>query len=117
MCTHTITLSKNINGQLAHCQPQKVYQLHFNNLFLEFTRAELESFKRYVATIDVNFWEACPDRVALSRKIPIPTLQGNLVLMFNQQELCSLKDIIFERTAKPHQPLQTSEVDYLFVLN
>ena len=117
MCQNTITLSKNEDGHLVYCKTCKVRYLYFKNLYLEFTDREFKAFQRYVSEIDVRFWQSCPKRVSLKRKIPIPTMQRNLTLIFNQQELKSLKDIVFEDTAKPNTPVGASEIDYIQILN
>lgn len=65
------TLSKNLNGQFAFCENCHVYHLHFNNIYLEFTPRELKAFQKFVAEIDVDYWESCCQRALLKRKIPI----------------------------------------------
>ena len=44
-------------------------------------------------------------------------MQQNLAMVFNQQELESLKDLIFERTKKPNTQITVSEIDYTTFLN
>lgn len=117
MCTETITLSKNKNGYLAHCSTCEMYRLYFNNIYLEFSEVEFESFKRYISEIDPSLWYSCTDRATQQRNIPIPTMQSNLVLTFNQEELDSLRDIVFELTSRPNTPIGPSEIDYLLILN
>ena len=111
------TLSKNLNGQLAFCKNCNVYHLYFNNIYIEFTSKELEPFQKFVIEIDVDYWESCCQRASLKRKIPIQTMQQNLAMVFNQQELESLKDLIFERTKKPNTQITVSEIDYTTFLN
>nr|WP_293301466.1 DUF6686 family protein [Allomuricauda sp.] len=117
MCYRTKTLAKNEEGQLLYCNECNCYHLYFNNLYLEFTKREFNAFKRYVSEIDVDLWESCPNRTSLKRRIPIPTLQTNLVLTFCQQELQSLKNLIFEETSKPNTPISAMEIDYIHILN
>lgn len=117
MCHNIITLSKNLNGQLAHCKTCNVYHLFFNNVYLEFTPRELKVFQKFVAEIDVDYWQSCFQRASLKRKIPIQTMQQNLAMVFNQQELEKLKDLIFERTKKPNAQITLSEIDYTTYLN
>lgn len=117
MCHNIKTLSKNLNGQLAYCASCDVYHLYFNNIYLEFTPGELKTFKLFVSEIDVDYWESCCKRGLLKRRIPIQTMQQNLAMVFNQQELQSLEDLIFERTKKPNIPLTITEIDYTSFLN
>jgi len=117
MCHNIKTLSKNLNGQFAHCKSCNVYHLYFNNIYLEFTPREMKAFKRFVSEIDVEYWESCCQRATLKRKIPIQTMQQNLAMVFNQQELKSLKDLIFEHTKRPNAPLNVTEIDYTSYLN
>jgi len=117
MCHNIKTLSKNLNVQLAHCKTCNVYHLYFNNIYLEFTPRELIAFQKFVAEIDVNYWESCCRRALLKRKIPIQTMQQNLAMVFNRQELESLKNLIFGQTTKANSPLSVTEIDYTFFLN
>ncbi len=117
MCHNIKTLSKNNDGQLAHCKSCNVYHLYFNNIYLEFTPREMKAFKQFVSEIDVEYWESCCQRAMLKRRIPIQTMQHNLAMVFNQQELESLKDLIFERTKKPYTPLRVYEIEYRQFLN
>lgn len=117
MCYQINTLSKNECGQLAHCTNCDVYHLYFNNIFLEFTKGELKAFQHFVSEIDVDFWESCCQRALLKRRIPVQTMQQNLAMVFDQQELESLKDLIFERTKKPDTPLRVCEIEYRQFLN
>ena len=117
LCHKLITLSKNKHGQLLHCKACQMTQLYFNNFYLEFTERDFRAFKRYISEIDIQFWESCPNRASLKRKIAIPTMQHNLVLIFCQQELQSLKDIVFENTTGPDRPIAVSEIDYTQILN
>jgi len=117
MCHNIKTLSQNLNGHFAFCKNCKVYHLYFNNLFFEFTPRELKAFKKFVAEINVDYWESCCQRALLKRRIPIQTMQHNLAMVFNQQELESLKDLIFKKTIKPNEVLKDTEIDYTLFLS
>ncbi len=117
MC-HTIkTLAKNGMGKLSCCDTCQVFFLQFNNLFIEFTDKELATFQEYLTNMDVEYWECKNQCKVMKRRIPITTLQKNLVLMFNQQEFAALKDLVFRNTTKPDHTLSISEIDHLFILN
>lgn len=77
----------------------------------------MKAFKLFVSEIDIEYWESCCQRAMLKRKIPIQTMQHNLAMVFNQQELESLKDLIFKHTKKPNAPLKVTEIDYTSFLN
>ncbi|GGG39146.1 hypothetical protein GCM10011344_45030 [Dokdonia pacifica] len=117
MCHQVKTIAKNCDGQLSFCENCQVYHLTFNNLYIEFTARELESFKRYVSGIEVEYWEMKYERMVIKRKIPIQTMQQNLSMMFNKQELLSLKDLIMQKTQKPFENLSLLDIDYTFFLN
>ena len=117
MCHKIYTLSRNKEGCLQHCHACNMYSLQFNNLYLELTPKELRSLQKYVLEIDVDFWEACPKRSCLKRKIPIPTLQHNLILTFSQKELESLKDLIFENALAAKRFNKAADIDYNHQLN
>ena len=117
MCHQTNTISKNIHGQLSFCTGCKVYHLIFNNLFFEFTQRELTAFQKYVDQIEVGYWETKYDRMVMKRKIPIQTMQQNLSIMFNREELQSLRCLISQNTKKPNDNLKVLDIDYQFFLN
>jgi hypothetical protein len=97
MCHQVKTIAKNCNGQLSFCEGCKVYHFMFNNIYIEFTKKELKAFQKHVNDIEVEYWEMKYDRMIIERKIPIGTMQQNLSMMFNRQELDSLKDLIFQK--------------------
>ncbi|WP_430906779.1 DUF6686 family protein [Maribacter sp. 2-571] len=117
MCHELSTLSKNNDGALLYCEACNIYHLIFNNIYLEFTKAEMRAFQRFVTTIDIEQWETCCNRVMFKRKIPIQSMQQNLALIFNRRELLSLKDLIFQRTRKPESTIPLIEIDYQSCLN
>ncbi|MFT5892447.1 MAG: hypothetical protein ACI9Y7_002557 [Dokdonia sp.] len=117
MCHKVKTIAKNCDGQLSFCTSCKVYHLTFNNLYIEFTPRELHAFRHYVSGIEVEYWEMKYERMVMKRKIPIQTMQQNLSMMFNKQELVSLKELIMQKTQKPFQNLSLLDIDYTFFLN
>lgn len=117
MCHRVKTISKNCDGQLSYCEDCNVYHLTFNNLYIEFTPHEMKSFQKYVREIEIEYWETKYERMVIKRKIPIQTMQQNLSMMFNRQELASLKDLIMQTTKKPFTKLSVLEIDYIFFLN
>ncbi len=118
MC-HTIkTISQTKNGHLLKCNDCNIYTLMFHNLFFEFSTKEFENFKLYIRDIEVDYWKHKNSCTYFKRKIPIPTLQQNLVLLFNKSELEELKFLvlIYEKN-NSQQILCVDEIDYTLYLN
>ncbi|OBQ55151.1 hypothetical protein VQ01_10280 [Tamlana sp. s12] len=95
-----------------------MYHLEFNNIYLELSEGEFQQFKDYVEDIEIDYWEHRYACAKVRRKIPIPSMQPNLVLMFRRQEINELKKLlnfsyieVFERT------LYVSDIDYTLILN
>ncbi len=117
MCHQVKTIAKNCNGQLSFCENCKVYHLTFNNLYIEFTQEEMKAFQNVVEAVEIEYWGMRYEGVAMKRKIVINTMQQNLSMMFNRQELASLRSLIMETTVKPFCELSVQEIDYLFFYN
>ncbi|WP_394746944.1 DUF6686 family protein [Spongiimicrobium salis] len=117
MCSQVKTIAKNGYGQLSFCRSCNVFHLTFNNIYIEFTTGEMEAFQKFVRGIDVEYWETRYDQMPVERKIPIQTMQHNLSMIFNKQELEALKDLVLERTTKPFSKIGTLDIDYIFFLN
>ncbi|MFT4848139.1 MAG: hypothetical protein ACI83B_000665 [Sediminicola sp.] len=117
MCHQIKTIAKNCNGELTYCENCKVYHLTFNNLYIELTSQNMTSFQKFVNSIEVDYWEMKYEGMPMKRKIPIQTLQQNLSMMFNRQELQSLKDLIFQNTKMADKNLSLLDIDYMLFLN
>ncbi|MEP1487415.1 MAG: DUF6686 family protein [Algibacter sp.] len=119
MCDNNIKiLSKVKSGELSVCKACKIYHLEFNNIYLEFNRREFEQFKDYILDLEMDYWEHKYARVKMKRKIPIPSMQPNLVLMFRRQEIKELQKLltqINENTFNTY--LEVNDIDYKFILN
>ena len=56
---------------------------------------EFGYFLEYINSIDLNYWKnQFNSFAACKRNIPIPTNQGNLILVFNEDEFLLLKAIV-----------------------
>lgn len=117
MCHQVKTIAKNCNGNLSFCADCRRYHLTFNNIFIELSRKEMRAFKKFVGEIKMEYWENKYDGQVMERKIPIPTMQSNLVLLFNKQELESLKELIFWKKRKSQVFLSVLDIDYTLFLN
>ncbi|AUP80629.1 DUF6686 family protein [Flavivirga eckloniae] len=116
MCCQN-TIAKNYSGQLSFCEDCQIYRLTFNNICIEFDEQEFSSFQMFLEAIDVDYWETKYERTAMGRKIPIQTIQHNLTIILNKQELEALKDLVMLKTKKPFNELSVIDIDYLFFLN
>lgn len=110
------TLNRTKNGQLVKCDCCGKYQLHFNNLFFEFTEGEYERFCLDLLNMELGYWENCHQNCEMTRKIPLPTSQNNLVLLFTRRELYELRDLVNSNKGED-KFLNAAQVDYKFALN
>lgn len=119
MCReHIQVLSKVKSGELSFCTQCGVYHLEFNNIYLEFNEGEFQQFKDYVEDIEVDYWEHRYACAKVKRKIPIPSMQSNLVLMFKRQEINELKVLFnFNYPEVLEKALYVSDIDYTLILN
>jgi len=115
MCHRIKTLTKVKSGKLSICEKCKIYHLEFNNIYLEFGEKQLKEFKAYLSKIDVNYWEQKYAYTSFSRKIPIPSMQSNLILMFNRHEIEELKTLMFCK--RKDILLNADDIDYKYILN
>lgn len=114
MCNPKI-LNRTSNGILLFCQHREMYQLLFNNLIFDFNSVEMTSFTNYLDQIDVDYWETEYQNSIYEKKIPIPSLQSNFLIMLNSKELeklCFLVDGI-----NKYKFLRPTEINYYVILN
>ena len=96
MCNKIKIINHTNVGSLSKCTCG-IYVLQFNNVFLEFDKYELLSFKKYISIINNEYWDSQIDshNSTISRKIPLLTRQKNLFLIFNKSEFNALKFLLF----------------------
>ena len=96
MCNKIKIINQTNVGFLSKCSCG-LYVLQFNNVFLEFDKYELLSFKKYISFINTEYLDSQIDscNCEFSRKIPIITRQKNLFLIFNKSEFNALKFLLF----------------------
>ncbi|MGB1312111.1 MAG: DUF6686 family protein [Bizionia paragorgiae] len=115
MCHSLKILSKGKSGSLSVCQDCDIYYLEFNNLYFEFNNEQFKQFRCFLLKVDSTYWETKYANADINRKIPIPSEQENLVLMFNRFEIEELKDLILNK--KSSRFLTVDDIDYRFFLN
>ena len=86
MCNLKI-INRTSNGILLHCKNRGMYQLLFNNLTFDLSSIEMTSFSNYLEQIDIDYWETEYKHSIYEKKIPIPTLQTNFIILLNRKEL------------------------------
>ncbi len=118
MCNNIKTISKVKSGELSICAQCHIYHLEFNNIYLEFNQKEFEQFKAYILDIKMDYWEHKYACAKVKRKIPIPSMQENLVLMFRRQEILELQALLTHISKDIFlRSLKTKDIDYTLILN
>ncbi|WP_025741774.1 DUF6686 family protein [Aquimarina pacifica] len=117
MCKDVKIVSKIKKGQLSKCLTCDLYLLTYNNLLFEFTNEEFISFKNYLLSIELDYWEHHHSNSDLKRKIPIPTLQQNLCLMFSRKEIHDIISLVFYSNYDKSKILRVYEIDYVTYAN
>ncbi len=119
MCNSNVKiLSKVKSGELSLCTSCKIYHLEFNNIYLEFGKKEFRQFKNYILDIEIDYWEDRYASAKIKRKIPIPSMQPNLVLMFKRQEIKELQRLLSQINKNIYDVyLNINDIDYKFISN
>lgn len=94
MCRFFKYLTKTNNGFLIFCSKTKNYQLCYKNLNFNLTEIELKSLVKYLKNIDCAYWEKEYENSIYEKKIPIPTLQSNFMILLERQEVYELLSIL-----------------------
>lgn len=91
-------LKRTKNGILLQCKHSGVFQLLFKNLNFNLSQTEWNSFLNYVNSIDEFYWEQEYKNSIYEKKIPIPTVQPNLIILLDLAELTELRKLLaFEK--------------------
>ncbi|WP_298418148.1 DUF6686 family protein [uncultured Kordia sp.] len=117
MCNSLTIIGQVNNGILTFCKTCKIYHLEFTNIYLEFNEEEFKQFKAYLLTIEIGYWEHKYANVNIRRKIPIPTTQNNLTLLFNRSEITELITLFCSKSTHEKPLLDVSQIDYTLVIN
>ncbi len=118
MCHNIKTISIVKSGELSICLQCDRYHLEFNNIYLEFNRKEFKKFKAYILDIKMDYWEHKYAFAKVKRKIPIPSMQQNLILMFKRQEILELQALLTHMSEDIFLTLlRTKDIDYTLILN
>ncbi|WP_348825121.1 DUF6686 family protein [Flavobacterium aestuarii] len=114
MCNLKV-LNRTSNGILLHCQHRDMYQLLFNNLTFDLNSIEMTSFSNYLEQIDIDYWETEYKHSIYEKKIPIPTLQSNFIILLNRKELEELRFLV--DCISEDRILKPMEISYKIISN
>ncbi len=94
-CNYCI-LKRTENGMLVVLKGKEnhEYQLTFKNLLFGLTKKELEGFIIYLNNIDCSYWEQEYENSIYEKKIPIPTMQSNFVVLLDWFEVNELLKLL-----------------------
>ena len=115
MCV-PIFIKRTKDGILLHCLCSDTYQLLFKNINYNLTLFELNSFSDYIATIDENYWEQEYKNSVYEKRIPIPSVQSNLMLLLDLVDLYELRELLDYKT-KATKFFTFREIDYKIIMN
>lgn len=115
MCQKIKYLSQTQNGILIQCSHSENYQLSFKNLNFNLTTIELESFSDFLQKIDIDYWEKEYENSIFEKKIPIPTLQSNFIILIDRYELIELITLLNFKEKKSY--LSYKDIKYFMSLN
>ena len=118
MCYISEIIVENKDGYLSKCKCG-LYFVNYKNLMFEFDERELKSLRAYLLSVDVDYWyqKGCATCVGGCRKIPIPTQQGNMILIFNKIEFNVFKNLVFAKKETHKPSLTFKDIDKKFSLN
>lgn len=118
MCEKLKKIKENDCGELHYCKSCKIYHLLFNNFHFVFKIEEYEALKNHINKIEIEFWLDKFGNTIMKRKIPIPTLQENLILVFDIYEFIALKSLLNNENKKVGRIyLSTDQIEYQTILN
>lgn len=114
MCCNFSILKKTENGLLIQMKCGN-FQLSYKNLNFNLSQSELEGFLHYIKNIDCNYWEEEYRNSIYEKKIPIPTLQKNFIIMFDRSEIGELT-VLLDFKIK-NKTLKYNDINYPLNLN
>lgn len=109
------TLNKTTNGILLFCPKNRTFNLSFRNLTFNFNNKELYDFIAFIGKIDCDYWENEYKNSVYPKRIPIPTVQTNFIILLDRQEVEELRFLLdFE---KNNDYLKLEQIQYTLILN
>jgi len=87
-------VNKTSNGQIVFCPDCKVFHLEFGNLFLTLTPRELQSFYKYVCSIDYKYYRNHNKDAFNNRKLLLEVGCNRVKFCLYASELFELKNLL-----------------------
>jgi hypothetical protein len=109
-------LKRAKSGILFYCQCSDKYQLLFKNINYNLTLEELEGFIHYVENVNEDYWEQEYKDSLYDKRIPIPSVQTNLMLLLDLVDLYELRELLDYKT-KATKYITFREIDYAIMMN
>ncbi|PQB07855.1 hypothetical protein BST83_12355 [Polaribacter filamentus] len=116
MCKKLEPVSKNNYGEIYYCNDCDVHHVLFNNFHFILNKKQINALRKCIISIDITYWETQFKYTTIKRKIPIPTCQENLILIFNKHEFDAFKSL-FSKQSNTSKVLTADEIEYNFILN
>lgn len=116
MCSfNQCIIRRTKNGALIRCKNTGEFQLLYKNLNISLNQREHKALLNYISNIDIDYWETEYKDYLHSKKIPIPTVQKNLILMLDRYEVFELIYLLNYRLQD--FTLDVAKIDYQIVYN
>lgn len=109
-------LKRTKDGILFYCPCSDKYQLLFKNINYNLTLIELESFVHYVENVNESYWEEEYKNSVYDKRIPIPSVQANLMILLDLVDLYELRELLNYKT-KETKYVTFREIDYKIMMN
>ena len=109
-------LKRTKNGMILHCSCSDTYQLLFKNINYNLTLTELDSFVSYIETVDECYWEQEYKNSIYNKRIPIPSIQSNLIILLDLVDLYELRELLNYKT-RATKYITFREIDYTIIMN
>lgn len=109
-------LKRTKDGILLYCHCSDRYHLLFKNINYNLTLYELESFVNYIENVDASYWEEEYKNSVYDKRIPIPSVQANLMILLDLVDLYELRELLNYKT-KETKYITFREIDYKIMMN
>ncbi len=90
MCCNYSKIRETENGLLVYLKGCNNFQLTYKNLNFNLSEKELTNLLNFLIKVDIDYWEKEYQHSIYEKKIPIPTLQANFIILLNRFELNEL---------------------------
>lgn len=87
-------INKTLNGKLVFCKNCNLYHLEFGNLYFNFNEDELQIFRKYLNSIDGDYYHNINQHSTNKRKIMLPTKLKGIHFAMHLEELNELKKLL-----------------------